>query len=189
MRRKLFSLLAALFLLGACESTTGEQKAATGTGGDTQQPKEQVAVKPEPAKEKMMSKPVGPQSVGSKPVGPKPGSVEHFVATAGDRVFFDLDKFNLQSAARDTLQRQADWLKQFSNVRVTIEGHCDERGTREYNLALGERRANAAKDYLVGLGIDAYRIATISYGKERPEVLGSIESAWSQNRRAFTMVN
>ena len=179
MRRNLYSLLAVLFLLGACESTPDETKAATGTGGDSQQSKEQVMVKPEPAKEQMMP----------KPVGPKGGSGEHFVATAGDRVFFDLDKFNLESAARDTLQRQAVWLKQFPNARVTIEGHCDERGTREYNLALGERRANAAKDHLVGLGIDANRIATISYGKERPEVSGSNESAWLQNRRAVTMVN
>ena len=179
MRRNLYSLLAVLFLLGACESTPDEKKEATGTGGDTEQPKEQVIVKPEPAKDQMTP----------KPVGPKPGSVEHFVATAGDRVFFDFDKFNLQSAARDTLQRQADWLKQYANVRVTIEGHCDERGTREYNLALGERRANAVKDYLVGLGVDASHIATISYGKERPEVLGSNEAAWSQNRRALTAVN
>ena len=179
MRRNLFSLAAAMFLLGACESTQVEDKQATGTGGDTQQPTKQVAVKPEPAKEQM----------APKFVGPRPGSVEHFVATAGDRVFFDLDKFNLESAARNGLQRQAEWLKQYPNVRVTLEGHCDERGTREYNLALGDRRANAAKDYLVGLGIDANRIATISYGKERPEVLGSNESAWSQNRRAVTAVN
>ena len=90
--------------------------------------------------------------------------------------------------AQQTLTHQAEWLKQYSKVNVTVEGHCDERGTREYNLALGERRAAAAKKYLVGTGIAANRISTISYGKERPAVIGSDESAWSQNRRAVTVV-
>lgn len=107
---------------------------------------------------------------------------------AGDRVFFGYDSSTLTSEGQATLQRQAQWLQSHSNVVATIEGHCDERGTREYNLALGERRANAAKRYLVSLGVPASRLNTVSYGKERPAVLGSDESAWSQNRRAVTVV-
>ncbi len=124
----------------------------------------------------------------TEPAGPVPGSVEDLVANVGDRVFFDFDKYNLKPAAQATLERQAAWLKTYPAVTITIEGHCDERGTREYNLALGARRANAAKDYLVSLGIDPSRITTISYGKERPAVLGSNEAAWAQNRRAVTVI-
>ena len=112
-----------------------------------------------------------------------PGSSEEFVVNVGDRVFFDYNQYNLRPSAQATLGRQADWLQQYSNVTVTVEGHCDERGTREYNLALGARRANSVKDYLVSLGVSPSRITTISYGKERPAVLGSNEDAWSQNRR------
>ncbi len=107
--------------------------------------------------------------------------------TVGDRVLFDLDSSQLTAEAQQTLNAQAAWLKQHSNLSITIEGHCDERGTREYNIALGERRATAAKKYLVGLGIPSSRISTISYGKERPAVVGSDESAWSQNRRAVSV--
>lgn len=109
---------------------------------------------------------------------------EHNVS---DRVLFDLDSSQLSAEAQQILSTQATWLKQHSNVNVTLEGHCDERGTREYNIALGERRATAAKKFLVGLGIAGNRISTISYGKERPAVVGSDESAWSQNRRAVTV--
>lgn len=120
--------------------------------------------------------------------GPVPGSQAHFLANvASDRVHFDTDKSDIRPQDQSVLQSQAAYLKQFQNVRVTIEGHCDERGTREYNLALGERRANAAKTYLASLGIDAGRISTISYGKERPEALGSDESSWATNRRAVTI--
>lgn len=117
-----------------------------------------------------------------------PGSQEDLVQNVGDRVYFEYDSAMLDAQSQNTLERQAAWLKQYSTVNVTIEGHCDERGTREYNLALGERRAAAAKKYLAGLGIAASRISTISYGKERPAVIGSDESAWSQNRRAVTVV-
>ena len=118
-----------------------------------------------------------------------PGTQEDLVVNVGDRVFFDFDKYNLDSNARRTLEKQAAWLKTNANLSVTIEGHADERGTREYNLALGERRANAAKDYLVALGISPGRVKTISYGKERPVALGSNEAAWAQNRRGVTTVN
>jgi len=117
-----------------------------------------------------------------------PGSVQDLVVNVGDRVYFDLDRYNLKPSAQATLERQAAWLKTYSNVTITVEGHCDERGTREYNLALGSRRANAVKDYLVSLGIAPNRITTISYGKERPAVLGSTEDAWAQNRRGVTVV-
>jgi peptidoglycan-associated lipoprotein len=115
-----------------------------------------------------------------------PGSVADFRQNVGDRVFFDTDMSNIREDGRQTLNRQAEWLKRYTQYQITIEGHCDERGTREYNLALGERRANAARQYLIGQGIPAARIKTISYGKERPDPVGSDEAAWARNRRAVT---
>ncbi|GLV23809.1 peptidoglycan-associated lipoprotein Pal [Sphingobium sp. Cam5-1] len=120
--------------------------------------------------------------------GPVKGSQEDFVASvSSDRIFFDTDQYDVDAQDQQTLQSQAAWLQQNPNVRVTIEGHADERGTRDYNIALGERRANAAKNYLASLGIDPSRINTVSYGKERPAALGSDEAAWAQNRRAVTV--
>ena len=117
------------------------------------------------------------------------GSQEDLIVNVGDRVFFGYDSSDLDSDALELLQDQVAWLKQNSDVSVTIEGHCDERGTREYNLALGEKRAQAVKNYLIGLGINPDRVSTISYGKERPAVVGSNDGAWSQNRRSVTIVN
>jgi|TARA_B100001964_G_C14066035_1_gene523689 peptidoglycan-associated lipoprotein len=117
------------------------------------------------------------------------GSQEDLIVNVGDRVFFDYDSAELDSDAKELLQAQAAWLKQHNKSSVIIEGHCDERGTREYNLALGERRAQAVKNYLNGLGIDISSLSTISYGKERPAVVGSNDAAWSQNRRSITTVN
>ena len=119
----------------------------------------------------------------------EPGSQEDLIVNVGDRVFFDYDSFELNSDAKELLQDQVFWLKQYSNVSVIIEGHCDERGTREYNLALGEKRAQAVKNYLLSLGISSDRLSTISYGKERPAVVGSNDGAWAQNRRSVTIVN
>ncbi|MFN3944227.1 MAG: peptidoglycan-associated lipoprotein Pal [Allosphingosinicella sp.] len=120
---------------------------------------------------------------------PLPGSRADFLQNVrSDRVFFAFDSYSLDAEARGVLDQQAQWLTRNPNVRVTIEGHADERGTREYNLALGDRRANAARNYLESRGIAASRIQTISWGKERPEALGSNESAWAQNRRAVTVV-
>lgn len=131
----------------------------------------------------------GASGTGGMSGGPSvPGTQSDLTQNVGDRVFFDYDSSSLSAEAQSTLQRQAAWLKQYGDVSVTIEGHCDERGTREYNLALGERRAAAAKKYLVSLGIPSSRVSTISYGKERPAVIGSDESAWSQNRRAVSVV-
>jgi peptidoglycan-associated lipoprotein len=118
----------------------------------------------------------------------RPGTQEDMVVNVGDRVFFGFDKSDLSTEAQATLDRQATWLKKYSSAKVTLEGHADERGTREYNIALGERRATAAKNYLVAAGIAAARVSTISYGKERPAVVGSNEAAWAQNRRAVTLV-
>ncbi|UYN93490.1 MAG: peptidoglycan-associated lipoprotein Pal [Enhydrobacter sp.] len=115
-----------------------------------------------------------------------PGSVADFRQNVGDRVFFDTDQSVIRPDGRETLNRQAEWLKKYTNYQIIIEGHCDERGTREYNLALGERRANASRQYLIAQGIPAQRIKTISYGKERPDPVGSDEGAWARNRRAIT---
>jgi peptidoglycan-associated lipoprotein len=120
--------------------------------------------------------------------GPKPGTQEDLAVNVGDRVFFDTDKYSVSAEAKATLQRQAAWLAKYSNLSVTVEGHCDERGTREYNLALGDRRANAARDALVSLGVAASRIKTLSYGEERPDCVESSDACWAKNRRAVTVV-
>jgi peptidoglycan-associated lipoprotein len=161
MNLRPLSLIAGLLLLAAC-SQNPSTNANTGGGG---------------------------ASGGATATTVTPGSSQDFVQNVGDRVFFDFDKSVIKPEGQTTLQRQAAWLKQYPNVTVTIEGHCDERGTREYNLALGERRANSVRNGLVALGIPTARIKTISYGKERPAVLGSNEAAWAQNRRGVTVIN
>ncbi|AOW47358.1 peptidoglycan-associated lipoprotein Pal [Acetobacter ascendens] len=120
--------------------------------------------------------------------GPVPGSEADLVANVGDRVFYDLNKSGLRDDAKDTLQKQADWLAKYPQVNVEVAGNCDDRGTEEYNIALGQRRANAARDYLVAKGVASSRISTISYGKDRPTALGDDEDAWAQNRNAITSV-
>lgn len=118
------------------------------------------------------------------------GTQAHFERAVNGQnvIYFDTDRFNIDSADAAALQTQAQYLGQYPQISITVEGHADERGTREYNLALGERRANSAKNYLVSLGIAASRISTISHGKERPVALGSNEAAWAQNRRAVSVV-
>jgi peptidoglycan-associated lipoprotein len=119
----------------------------------------------------------------------RPGSRADFErSVTSNTVHFALDKYDIDPEARAILDSQAAWLAHWPNVPVSLEGHCDERGTREYNLALGDRRANAAKNYLASRGINPARISTISYGKERPIALGSDEASWAQNRRAVTIV-
>ncbi|MDE2181960.1 MAG: peptidoglycan-associated lipoprotein Pal [Alphaproteobacteria bacterium] len=136
--------------------------------------------------------PVAPASAPAPVAAPThtivPGSAEDLKVNVGDTVHFDYNKYNILDADKATLQRQAAWLAKYPSVRVTIEGHCDERGTREYNLALGARRANAVKEYLVSLGVSASRVDTISYGKERPICTESTESCWAQNRRGVTTI-
>ena len=117
-----------------------------------------------------------------------PGSQQEFTVTVGDRIFFDTDSSAIRADAQQTLSRQAQWLMRYNSYAVTIEGHADERGTREYNLALSARRAAATRDYLVSLGVPANRLRTISYGKERPVAVCDDISCWSQNRRAVTVL-
>jgi peptidoglycan-associated lipoprotein len=119
----------------------------------------------------------------------KPGTGQDFVVNVGDRVFFEEDQSTLNAQAKATLDKQAQWLSSYSKYTITVEGHADERGTRQYNLALGARRANATRDYLVSRGVSAARIKTISYGKERPVAVCNDNSCWSQNRRAVTVLN
>jgi peptidoglycan-associated lipoprotein len=171
MALRIVSILAAFLLLAACESTP-EKKPETGGGGGST----------------TSSGSSGGGTTSQTLPGPRAGSAEDFVVNVGDRVFFDFDRYNLKPQARQVLERQATWLKRYPSVVITVEGHCDERGTREYNLALGERRANSAKNYLVALGVNPNRIRTISYGKERPAVAGSNDAAWAQNRRAVTAI-
>ncbi|WP_300377743.1 peptidoglycan-associated lipoprotein Pal [Henriciella sp.] len=120
--------------------------------------------------------------------GPSAGSIQDFKVNVGDRVYFDLDQSGLDPDDQEILQRQAAWLESYPDVRILVAGNCDERGTREYNLALGERRANAVKQYLVSLGVDPARIDTVSYGKERPIATESNQQAWALNRNGFTQI-
>lgn len=165
MRFKLLSLLSALLLVSACATDPEDTGGQTGGGAAAQT-----------------------ASTGSAPVTVKAGTVQDFIVNVGDRVFFDFDKATLTSKSQETLNKQAAWLSKVSSATITVEGHCDERGTREYNLALGDRRANSVKDYLISKGVGANRVKIISYGKERPAVLGSNEWAWSQNRRGVTTI-
>jgi peptidoglycan-associated lipoprotein len=161
--KKILAVFSALFLLTACEMGPNNKDSTSGSGN-------------------------GGSSNGT--YGSNSGSAMGELAPGvADRVFFGYDSSTLTSEGQQTLNNQAAWLKQHSGTKVTVEGHCDERGTREYNLALGERRATAAKKYLVSQGVSSSRVSTISYGKERPAVVGSDESSWSQNRRAVTVVS
>jgi len=171
MRMKILSVLAAVALVSACETASEEKAMSSGSGASQGSAATTAAPM---AKEAM---------------GIKPGSQQDLVVNVGDRVFFDFDKFNVRPDQRSTLDKQVAWMKANPSVTVVVEGHCDERGTREYNLALGERRANAVKDYMAASGVNPERIQVISYGKERPVALGSTDEAWSQNRRGVTKVS
>lgn len=160
--------------LGACASTPEEEPAPA--------PVEQAEPAPTPRPTPR------PAPVESGPVGPVAGSIEDFRVNVGERVYFDLNQWRLDQADQAILQRQAAWLSSYPGVRILVAGNCDERGTREYNLALGERRAATVKEYLVDLGVDPARIETASYGKERPIDAGSNEAAWALNRNGFTQI-
>ncbi|HET6537333.1 MAG TPA: peptidoglycan-associated lipoprotein Pal [Sphingopyxis sp.] len=151
-----------------------------------------VAACSKKAPEQLPPPPVGTETDGSNDYGNNavvPGSQQDFVASvASDRIFFGFDQYNVDAEDQATLRSQAQWLQRNPAVRVLLEGHADERGTRDYNIALGERRANAAKNFLASLGIDPSRIDVLSYGKERPAAIGSDEEAYAQNRRAVTVV-
>ncbi len=159
MNMRLVGAVAAVALLAACSSHNADTGAATGAGGTS-----------------MTSR------------GPAPGSQEDLVANVGDRIFFAFNSSQISGEGQGTLGRQASWLARYPQVSVQIAGNCDDRGTEEYNLALGQRRANAARDYLVAQGVNSSRMGTISYGKDRPTALGDNEEAWAQNRNATTSV-
>ena len=159
MNIKIVSVLAVVALLAACSKSTPP--------AETQAP---------------------PVSSGNTSSNIVPGSQEDLVANVGDRVFYVLNSSTLSDEAQATLTKQANWLQKYPNVTVQVAGNCDDRGTEEYNLALGNRRANAARDFLVARGVSSGRISTISYGKDRPTALGDDEQAWAQNRNAITSV-
>jgi|UniRef100_A0A8J4M658 peptidoglycan-associated lipoprotein len=158
MNMKILGAFAAVALLAACNQTPAPTTAASGSGA------------------------------AAAPSGPVPGSEQDLVQNVGDRVFYAFDKSNLSDEAKSTLTRQAEWLKKYPQVQIQLAGNCDDRGTEEYNLALGQRRANAARDFLVSQGVAASRITTISYGKDRPTAMGDNEQAWAQNRNSITSV-
>ena len=167
--RKLLTAAAAVLLISgaACASkpkgdTTGPGDVSTGPGPGT--------------------------GVDTGSMAPIPGSVNDFVVNVGDRVYFDLDEYMIRPDARPILEAQAEWLNRYRSVRVRLEGNADERGTREYNFALGGRRANAVREFLIARGVDPARIETISYGKERPIDPGSNEEAWARNRNTHTAI-
>lgn len=158
---KFAGVIAALTLVSACATSSGPDVDAT-AGADT--------------------------NAGAGPSGPVPGSQADLENAAGHRVYFGYDQYTLTPQAQGTLAKQAAWLQEYPETRIKVAGNCDERGTREYNLALGARRAEAARAYLVSLGVDANRITTVSYGKERPVATGSNEQAWAQNRNSTTTI-
>jgi peptidoglycan-associated lipoprotein len=165
---RLTTLLAGIFLLAACETApnaTGDAAGTSASGSTTA------------------------SSSGSDAAGAGEMTINEELISIGDRVLFGFDSYELSASAKSVLDDQATFLASNPSVRITIEGHCDERGTREYNLALGESRASATRDYLVAQGVNPARIKTISYGKERPAVIGSNEDAWRYNRRAVSVIN
>ena len=169
MKHWTFICLLGAVLLTAC-SSSDDAKNASGTGGITGANSATTG---------------GPGSGGGRAA---PGSQEDLMQSAGDRVFFETDRSTLNPQAITTLDRQSGWLQQYPQVNVWVAGNCDERGTEEYNLALGQRRANADRDYLVAHGINRSRIETISYGKSRPIDISSTQAGWAQNRNAITSV-
>ena len=163
MNLRILGALAALSLLSACADKADTSAANTGAGGASSQS-------------------------GSMAGNAAPGSEEDLVANVGDRVLFGTNESALSPDAQGVLGRQADWLQRYPQVQVQVAGNCDDRGTEEFNLALGQRRANSARDFLVAHGVSSGRVSTISYGKDRPTALGDDESAWAQNRNAITSV-
>ena len=169
MGSRILSLLAVLVLVAGCTHHDKDAGSITTDGSMTSN----VTASPAPV-----------ETAGA----PIPGTQQDLVVNVGDRVFFGYDKYDLSPEARTSIEKQAQWLKTYPHINISVEGHCDERGTREYNLALGEKRATAVRNYLVALGIEASRLQTISYGKERPAVTGSDEASWAQNRRGVLVV-
>ena len=170
MSFRILLLISSILLVNACSSTTGNKDASLSDSNASKSTTERFQI----------------ESSDLEPFTPIPGS--EVGAKASDRVFFSLDSSTLSYSAQNTLDRQINWLKKNPKTSFIIEGHCDERGTREYNLALGDRRANAVKNYLTDSGINSNRITVVSYGKERPAITGSNRAAWAENRRAVTVL-
>jgi peptidoglycan-associated lipoprotein len=172
--------LSMVLLLGACANKKMDMPA----------PMMAAAEQPAPMAPQMAAPPRPLMQAAPTPVqmGFLPGSRDDFVNNVGDKVFFAYDRSDIDDGSRATLQKQAAWLQRYPAVVLTIEGHADERGTREYNLALSARRAQAVKDYLASLGVSGARLETISYGKERPVCVQSDESCWAQNRRGVSTI-
>lgn len=154
----------------------------------TPKPPPPAPVAPPPAPAPPPPERPAPPPVAQAPTGPIPGSMQDFVVNVGDRIYFDYDKFDVRADAQPVLAAQAAWLVRYPGVMVRIEGNADERGTREYNLALGSRRANSIKDFLTGHGVAANRIDTVSYGKEKPIDAGDTEEAFAKNRNGHTAI-
>ena len=182
-------LVSTLLVLTACASTpepapqVAEPKPAMQDEAPVFQ--ERAAPLPQQSLEGVVAAPFPAQPLGA---GPTPGSVDDFVQSAGDRVFFAYNQYSLSNEARNVLRNQAQWMSSYPNVIAVIGGHADERGTREYNLALGARRADAVRDFLISQGVDPRRITTVSYGKERPIDGRSNEEAWALNRNGHTAI-
>ena len=175
MRFKILTMFAAALIVSACAGDYSDTGAVSSGGSSA----DNSAVSGSPS-----------SAVSSSEIkGPQPGTQDALLVDVGDRVFYATDSSSLSAEARKTVGVLAMWLNSNPSVTLALEGHADERGTREYNLALGERRANAVRDYLIDLGVNVNRLQTISFGKERPAILGSNEAAWSQNRRAVFSVN
>ena len=173
MRFSLVTTFCAAMLLAACSTPQEEGTGASGGGSTGGTTTSNTAEAPAPT-----------------PLpGPPPGTMEDLTVEVGDRIFFDYDQFNIRADQRGTVEALAAWLDTNGSATLTLEGHADERGTREYNLALGERRANAVRDYLIAPGTHPGRLSVVSFGEERPAVLGSTEAAWAQNRRSAFVVN
>ena len=188
MFRPLFSLFAGVFLLAACETASTITEEATGTSGASATSSSASST----SEASTASSSSSSSSASASAASAEATALEKArgeLMSIGDTVLFAFDSSQLSSDAMATLDRQAAFLNAKPSYRVKIEGHADERGTREYNLALGERRASATRDYLVARGVDGSRIRIVSYGKERPAVVGSNEDAWAKNRRSVTVLN
>jgi peptidoglycan-associated lipoprotein len=175
-RLKIVGLMAALLLVAACETTPDASSGSSNSSGG----KTGTGINGGSG--------VGIDGQALKNPNAKPGSVEDFVDNVGDRVWFGFDSAEVSDEGRAILDKQAAWLKEYGSTNITVEGHCDERGTREYNLALGQKRASSVKRYLIAAGVPASRVDTVSYGKERPEATGSSDEAWAQNRRGVSVI-
>ncbi|MCK5284983.1 MAG: peptidoglycan-associated lipoprotein Pal [Alphaproteobacteria bacterium] len=173
MLARYLMIFVAMFVVSSCSSTDDESMI------DNQADVEREGITESPLSD----------IYGEEVQGFAPGTQADLVVNIGDRIFFGYDRYDLSNEALSILDAQANWLAQYPNLSITVEGHADERGTREYNLALGDRRASSVKSYLIALGIDPNRVNTISYGKERPSVLGANDSSWAQNRRGVTKID